>query len=243
MDPKPKAPVGYDDTPLIPGTLWRVHDGRRPQPKVVTAAPGQPPSDAVVLFDGKDLSAWKSAKDGTAAGWKVEHGYMEVVHGAGAIQTKEHFGDCQLHLEWATPAVVEGDSQGRGNSGVFFLGKYEIQVLDSYNNVTYADGHAGAIYGQYPPLANAMRGPGEWNVYDMVFIAPRWDGTGKLISPAYITVFLNGVLVQHCQSVQGPTGHKTVSSYDNPHPPTGPLELQDHRNPVRFRNIWIRPLG
>lgn len=236
--------VGYDDTPFIPGQRWRVHDSERPQPKNVDThgAPDKPPSDAVVLFDGKNASAWVNVKDGGACGWKVENGYMEVFHGVGNIQTKEQFGDCQLHIEWAAPTVIEGESQGRGNSGVFMMGKYEIQVLDCYENPTYADGTAGAIYGQYPPLVNASRAPGKWQTFDIIFEAPRWDAKGVLLSPAYITVIYNGVVLHHRQAAQGPTGHKTVSDYNTPHALVGPLLLQDHRNPVRFRNIWIRAL-
>ncbi|MGQ9629478.1 MAG: 3-keto-disaccharide hydrolase [bacterium] len=241
-----KAPMGYDDTPMLPNSRWRVHDGNRPQPRVVTPGTcstqdkvGEPPSDAIVLFDGKDASKWESVKGGPIK-WKVENGYMEVTP-TGNIQTKEHFGDCQLHIEWAAPAKVEGESQGRGNSGVFLMGKYEIQVLDGYNNRTYADGQAAAIYGQYPPLVNACRKPGEWQTYDIFFVAPRFEGD-RLVSPAYITVVHNGVLVHHHQEILGPTGHKILPSYDAPHPPKGPLMLQDHRNPVRYRNIWIRPL-
>lgn len=250
VERKPGVNDGYEDTPLIPGSKWRVHDKHRPQPRVVRPGsastpevPGRPPSDAVVLFDGKDTSAWVSARDGGPIGWKVGNGHMEVVHGAGGIRTMEHFGDCQLHLEFACPSPAEGHGQGRGNSGVFLMGKYELQVLDSYDNVTYADGHVGSVYGQFPPLVNAARSPGEWQTYDVVFVAPRWDEQGRLVKPAVITALLNGVLVQHARAAQGPTGHKTVASYDAPHPPEGPLELQDHRNPVRFRNVWIRRLG
>lgn len=242
-----RAPVGYDDTPMLPDSKWRVHDARRPQPTVVRPgtsssqdAPGQPPSDAIVLFDGQDTSAW-AGRDGGPIQWKVQDGAMEVVQRTGSIQTKEEFGDCHLHIEWAAPAVVKGESQGRGNSGVFLLGKYEIQVLDSYDNVTYADGHTAAIYGQYPPLVNASRGPGEWQAYDVFFVAPRFEGQ-KLISPAYATVLHNGILVHHCQAILGPTGHKILASYDVPHDPTGPIVLQDHGDLVRFRNIWLRPI-
>jgi hypothetical protein len=235
------ANIGYDDTPMIPGQKWRVHDGTRPQPTIVTpgAENSQPPSDAVVLFDGTDLSNW-TGRDG-AAGWKVENGYMEVAPRTGNIQTKAEFGNCQLHLEWAAPAEVKGDSQGRGNSGVFLMGRYEIQVLDGYDNPTYADGITAAIYSQYPPLVNACRKPGEWQTYDIFFVAHRFDGD-KLVSPAYITVVHNGVLAHHHQEVMGPTGHRSVSSYDAPQPPTGPLMLQDHGDLVRYRNIWVRPL-
>lgn len=238
------AKVGYDDTPFIPGQKWRVHDSERPQPKIVDTggAPEKAPSDAIVLFDGTDTSAWINSRDGAPCGWKVENGYMEVQPGVGNIQTKEGFGDCQLHIEWATPTVIEGESQGRGNSGVFLMAKYEIQVLDNYENPTYADGTAGAIYGQCPPLVNPSRPPGEWQTFDIIFEAPRWDAKGKLLCPAYLTVIYNGVVVQHRQAAQGPTGHRTVSDYATPHAATGPLMLQDHRNPVRFRNIWIREL-
>lgn len=242
-----KAPVGYDDTPMLPGSKWRVHDARRPQPTIVRPgtsssqdAPGQPPSDAIVLFDGQDTSAW-AGRDGGPIQWKVQDGAVEVVPRTGSIETKEHFGDCHLHIEWAAPAEVKGESQGRGNSGVFLLGKYEIQVLDSYDNITYADGHTSAIYGQYPPLINASRGPGEWQTYDIFFVAPRFEGQ-KLITPAYATVLHNGILVHHHQAILGPTGHKILASYDVPHDPTGPIVLQDHGDLVRFRNIWLRPI-
>lgn len=238
--------VGYDDTPMLPGSKWHVHDGNRPQPRIITPGtfstqekPGQPPSDAIVFFDGKDLSKW-TGSGGEEAKWKVENGYMEVTR-TGDIETKEHFGDCQLHLEWAAPAEVKGESQGRGNSGVFLMGRYEIQVLDGYDNITYADGITAAIYGQYPPLVNACLKPGEWQTYDIFFIVPRFDGN-KLVSPAYATVIHNGVLVHHHQELLGPTGHRILASYNHPHPPEGPLRLQDHGDPVRYRNIWIRHL-
>lgn len=246
MGPKSQAsqaPVGYDDTPMLPGSRWRVHDAGRPQPRVIYPGdgPGQPPSDAIVLFDGTDFSRWV-ARDGGPVTWRIEGDAMQVVPRAGNIQTKEHFGDCQLHVEWASPAEVVGDSQGRGNSGVFLLGKYEIQVLDSFENRTYADGHAGAIYGQYPPLVNVSRRPGEWQAFDIFFVAPRFDA-GKLTSPAYLTLMYNGVLVHHHQAFLGPTGHKILAAYDEPHGPEGPIMLQDHKNPVRYRNIWVRSIG
>jgi hypothetical protein len=233
---------GYDDTPTIPGSQYRVHDKARPRPRVVTpgAANQQPPSDAVVLFDGRDLSGWIARKGGGPAPWTVENGYMEVTPRTSDIESTTHFGDCQLHLEWAAPAEVKGDSQGRGNSGVFLLGRYEIQVLDCYDNPTYADGTTGAIYGEYPPLVNACRQPGEWQSYDIIWQGPRFDGE-KLVRPAVVTVFLNGVLLHHAQELIGPTGHRDVYPY-MPHPPTGPLALQDHGDRVRFRNIWYRPL-
>jgi hypothetical protein len=194
-----------------------------------------------VLFDGTDASRWVG-RDGGPVQWKVEKGYLEVAPRTGDIETRDHFGDSQLHLEWAAPAEVVGDSQGRGNSGVFLMGLYEIQVLDGYDNRTYADGITSAIYGQYPPLVNACRKPGEWQVYDILFVAPRFDGD-RLVSPAYVTVLHNGVLVHHYREIMGPTGHRRVASYDEPQPPRGPLRLQDHTNPVRYRNIWIREIG
>lgn len=236
--------VGYKDTPQLPGQKWLVHDADRPVPRVVTPgatfSDGAPaPSDAVVLFDGKDLSKWNG--DGGKAKWKVENGYMEV-NGTGSIFTREEFGDFQLHLEWASPAEVKGDSQGRGNSGVLIYGKYEVQVLDSYHNPTYPDGQAGALYGQYPPLVNATRKPGEWQTYDIVFEGPRWDESGKLVKKANVTVILNGVLLHHHKELIGETMHRKVGEY-HPHPPHGPIMLQDHHNPVRYRNIWIRAMG
>ena len=233
---------GYLDTPFIPGSKWRVHDKARPQPPILQpgAAAGAPPSDAVILFNGQDMAGWVSVKTGDPAAWKVEDGFMEVVRGTGNIQTAAQFGDCQLHVEFASPVEVIGNGQGRGNSGVFFMGLYEVQVLDNFDNPTYADGTCGAFYGLHPPLANPCRMPGEWQAYDIVFIAPRWDAGGKLVSPARLTVFLNGVLVQHDRVLQGPNLHKIVANYDTPHPAEGPLMLQDHTNPVRFRNIWVR---
>jgi len=238
--------IGYDDTPVIPRQKWKVHDSARPQPRVIspgaeTSRPHQPPSDAVVLFDGTDLSGWVSVKQaGAPAPWKVENGYAEVAPKSGDIQTKQEFGDCQLHLEFATPSEVAGSSQGRGNSGVFLMGRYEIQVLDCYDNPTYADGTVGAIYGQYPPLVNASRKPGEWQSYDIVWIAPRFEGT-KLVSPPYCTVIHNGVVVQYHRELIGPTTHRKVAEWES-HPSKGPLRLQDHNNTTRFRNIWYRPL-
>ncbi len=242
MPEKKHGPVGYDDTPVLPGQPWRVHDGERPQPRVVTpgAASTSAPSDAVVLFDGTDVSGWVGP-DGGPIGWTIENGYVEVSPKTGGITSKATFGDVQLHLEFASPAVVKGSSQGRGNSGVFLMGLYEVQVLDGYDNVTYADGTTGAIYGQYPPLVNACRPPGEWQVYDVVFQAPRFHGS-NLVSPAFLTVILNGVLLHHHKAANGPTGHKNVSSYAEPHGPTGPLMLQDHGDLVRYRNIWVREL-
>lgn len=232
--------LGYDDTPLIKGQKYRVHDSSRPQPRVVTPCDGStPPSDAVVLFDGTDLSGWENGS-GEAAGWKVEGGFMEVVPGSGNIRTKEQFGDCQLHLEWAAPEEVKGEGQGRGNSGVFLMGIYEIQVLDCFENPTYPDGTTGGIYGQNPPLVNACRPPGVWQTYDIIWNAPRFDGE-NLVSPARVTVILNGVVLHHGKELLGPTTHRDIAEY-SAHAPEGPLELQDHGDLVRFRNIWYRPI-
>ena len=239
--------LGYDDTPIIPGTSWHVHDGNRPQPRVVTPGtfstqetPGRPPSDATVLFDGAGLDGWRD-KDGNPVKWKVENGYMEVVPHTGDIFSKTEFGDCQLHVEWAAPAEVVGDGQGRGNSGVFLMGRYEIQVLDCYDNPTYPDGTTGGIYGQCPPLVNACRKPGEWQVYDIIWIAPRFAGD-KMVSPGRVTVLFNGVVIHHFREILGPTTHRKLPEV-TPHPAVGPLKLQDHNNPVRFRNIWFRSIG
>jgi hypothetical protein len=227
--------LGYTDTPMLPGLPFHVHDPARPRPPVVTpGTQGSAPSDAIVLFDGKDLSHW-------AGKWKVENGYLEVVPKAGDLASKEKFGDVQLHIEWASPALVKGNSQGRGNSGVFLQGRFEVQVLDSFENPTYADGQASAVYGQWPPLVNASRKPGEWQAYDIVFEAPRFEGE-QVTKPAYLTVFHNGVLVQNHREVMGPTMHRQLAKYV-PQPAEDSLKLQDHGNPVRYRNIWIRRLS
>ncbi|MFW5776375.1 MAG: 3-keto-disaccharide hydrolase [Spirochaetota bacterium] len=235
------AKLGYDDTPMLPDSQWQVHDYRRPQPPVVTPAveAGAKPSDAITLFDGSDLSGW-TGKEG-AAKWKVEKGYMEVVPGTGDITSVARIGDCQMHLEFACPEVVKGESQGRGNSGVFMMGLYEIQVLDGYDNPTYADGITASIYGEVPPMANACRKPGEWQTYDIVWTAPRFNGV-DLVSPAYLTLLHNGVVVHNHAKLIGPTGHRNVYPY-TAHAPAGPLKLQDHGDLVRFRNIWYRPLA
>jgi len=223
---------------------WAIHDESRPLPPAVNPGPAGPtapvPADAIVLFAGKDLSAWVNGK-GEPAKWKMENGFMEAVKGTGSIQTKQGFGDCQLHVEWATPSEAVGTSQGRGNSGVFLMNTYEVQVLDGFENVTYADGMAASIYGQYPPLVNACREPGEWQTYDIVFHAPRFDAAGKLLQPARLTVFHNGILVQDNEELTGPTAHKARPPYAA-HADKLPISLQDHGNPTRFRNIWIRPL-
>jgi len=222
---------------------WKVHDRNRPAPKVVTPGetPSDPPSDAIILFDGKDLSQWTQKKDQPAR-WKVENGYMEVVKKTGSIYTRRSFGDCQLHMEWASPPAATGSDQNRGNSGIKFMGQYEVQVLDTYKktNVTYADGQAGAIYGQYPPLVNVCKAPGQWQTYDMVFRRPILDADGNVIRPAYITVFHNGVLIQDHEQILGNTSGRS-RGYKK-HGDKEPLMLQDHSHPVRYRNIWIREL-
>src|ERR1700722_2809546 len=222
-----------------PDPNWLGHDRDRPQPAVVDPGtfsseeqPGRPPSDATVLFDGKDASQWA-----------VKDGAFICVPKSGYARTLQSFGDCQLHVEWASPTPPHGESQGRGNSGVFFgMGRYEIQVLDSYEAKTYADGQAAAIYGQYPPLVNASRPPGKWQTYDIIYTAPRFDAEGKVLSPVHLTVFHNGVLVQNNMELTGPTSWLERAPY-SPHPLKTPIALQDHGNPVRFRNIWERELG
>lgn len=228
-------------------TKWKIHDLDRPVPAVVTPGtastpdqPGKPPSDAIVLFDGSNLEKWLS-EDGSPAKWKVENGYAEVVAHTHNIHTKDSFGDCQLHVEFMEPTPPHGESQERGNSGVFLMNTFEIQVLDSYENKTYADGQTASVYGQYPPLVNAARPPGQWQSYDIVFHGPRFDSAGKLVRPARVTVFHNGVLVQDNVELSGPTAHGERPPYKSG-PDKGPLALQDHGNPVRYRNIWLRPL-
>ncbi len=236
---------GYTDTPMLPSGKWHVHDPNRPVPPVVT--PGEKfsdganaPSDAVVLFDGTDLSKW-SGEHGDAQ-WKVQDGYMEVVPKTGQIQTKQDFGDFQLHLEFCEPTPPHGHSQDRGNSGVFLHGLYEIQVLDCYDNPTYPDGQTAAIYGQTPPMVNACRKPGEWQTYDIIFEGPRFDDNKMLKDAARVTVIHNGCVVQNHQAILGPTGHRTLAKYTGKEPERGPIALQDHGNRVRFRNIWIREI-
>ncbi len=238
----------YGDTPDALHA-WAVHDMNRPAPKKITVEPGRPPSDAIVLFDGSSLDNWESVK-GEPTQWRLADGALESVKGAGYIRTKESFGDCQLHIEWAAPANVEGQGQGRGNSGVFLMGSYEIQVLDSYEtevlpdgsnkNPNYADGQAGSVYGENPPLVNACRKPGEWQTYDIVFHQPIWEGE-SLKRPGSITLFHNGVLVQDHWEMEGMTTHCRRRPLA-PHPTKLPLQLQDHGNPVRFRNIWLREI-
>ena len=204
------------------------------KPAIVTpgASDAEPPSDAIVLFDGTDLSKWRNAES-----WKVEDGH--AITGKGKIVSKDEFGDCQVHIEWSAPTPPKGQGQGRGNSGVFLMGRYEIQVLDSYENETYYDGQAGAIYKQTPPAVNAMRKPGEWNTYDIFWTAPRFADDGSLQSPAYITALHNGVLILNHFQLKGDTPFNRPPQY-TAHGPKGPISLQDHGNPVRFRNIWVR---
>lgn len=246
---QPNADLGFTDTPMLPNLPYHVHDPDRPHPKIVTPAvtPFGPPSDATVLFDGKDLSKWNQRGRGADRGkmvdaqWKVGDGYFEVGPNTGDLLTREKFGDCQLHIEWSSPTEVRGNSQARGNSGVLLMSRYEIQVLDMWDNKTYADGQAGAIYGQWPPLANPARRPGEWNTYDIVFEAPRFEGE-KVVKPVIVTVIYNGVVVQNHKESMGPMVYRQVAHY-TPHAPEEPLMLQDHHNPVRYRNVWIRRLG
>jgi hypothetical protein len=242
-DPYPGSPVG---SPL-PGQKWLVHDRNRPQVRKVT--PGLPiaevpsPSDAIVLFDGKDLSQWGTIERGgqiSEPKWKVENGYIELVPREGSLITKEAFGNCQLHLEWMTPTGTDPARKGqmRGNSGVVMMKRYEIQVLSSFDNPTYPDGSAGALYGLYPPLVNPCRPEGEWNSYEIVFKAPQFADE-KLVKPASVTLFFNGVIVHDHVELLGTTSIEPIAKYQ-PHPPEEPIMLQGHAGPVRYRNIWIR---
>lgn len=212
-----------------------------PVPPVVTPGVNNaPPSDAIVLFDGKNFDQWESTSDHGPVKWELNDGAMTVVNGAGSIQTRQSFGDCQLHIEWRTPAEVKGKSQGRGNSGIFLQSRYELQVLDSYNNRTYSNGQAGSIYKQAIPMANACKGPGQWQTYDIIYTAPRFADNGSLITPAYITVLQNGVLVENHFQIMGNTEYIGLPKYTKHG--AAPLQLQDHHNPVSYRNIWIRKL-
>lgn len=244
----PDAPTQYVETP---SGRWMVHDEARPAPPVVTpgtcgsaeSTPAAPPSDAIVLFNGKDLSNWSDQK-GEPSKWVSRDGYMESVKGAGYVRTRQEFGSVQLHVEFATPSTVIGTSQGRGNSGVFLQGKYEVQVLDSYDNKTYPDGQVGALYGRAVPLANASCKPGQWQTYDIVYHRPTFDASGKVAKKATFTVIHNDVLIQDHVTLEGGTdwqGPHAVSEY-SPHGDKGPLMFQDHNNPVRFRNVWVREL-
>jgi hypothetical protein len=229
---------------------WAIHDMNRAQPPRVEPGtfssqeqPGKPPSDAIVLFDGSAAAIANWEADKTPAEptkWEVKDSVFQCVPGSGYVRTKEQFSDCQLHIEWSAPSEVKGDSQGRGNSGIFLMGQVEVQVLDNYNNPTYPDGFAGSIYGINPPMANPLRAPGEWQVYDIVFRRPLFKD-GQQIDPGYLTVFVNGLLVQDHTPIDGGGGHRARSK-PRAFPDQGPLKLQDHGNPVRYRNIWYRPL-
>jgi hypothetical protein len=247
QEPRKEPPPQYVDTPT---GRWMVHDEARPAPPVVTPGvcgaqdvPAKPPSDAIVLFDGKDLSNWSDVK-GQPSKWIARDGYMESVKGAGYARTKQEFGSVQVHVEFATPSVVTGSGQGRGNSGVFLQGKYEVQVLDSNENPTYPDGQCGALYGRSVPLVNATCKPGQWQTYDIVYHRPTFDQAGKVARKAVFTVIHNGVLIQDHVALDGGTdwlGSHVVSEY-SAHGDKGPLMFQDHNNPVRFRNVWVREL-
>jgi hypothetical protein len=244
-----KPRIEYVNTP---SGRWMIHDMNRPAPPVITPGTfsstrrvGQAPSDAIVLFDGTEASMknWTDTK-GNPSKWVVGEGYMESVKGAGYIQTKESFGSCQLHVEFATPEKVSGTSQGRGNSGVFLQGEFEVQVLDSYENKTYPDGQCSALYGRSVPLVNACRKPGEWQSYDIIFHRAHFGKDGKIVTKPTFTVFQNGVLVQDHVTLEGGTqwnGPHAISPF-RAIPDKGPIQLQDHGNPVRYRNIWVRPL-
>lgn len=243
QDSKPAHREGYTDTPKLPDSEWRVHDIARPHPRVVEpgaapAEPAAPPADAIVLFDGDNLDAW-TGRDGKAS-WNLVDGAMEV-NGTGNVRTKAKFGSCQLHIEWMAPTSDTDQGQGRGNSGVFFFDRYEVQVLESHGSSTYADGQAAALYGQKPPDVNACRPAGEWNVFDIVFTAPTFDDKGAVLTPAYVTVIHNGVLVHNHVALLGATRHRAVAEY-KAHGAKGPIGLQDHSDAVRFRNVWVRPL-
>ena len=230
--------VGYKDTPILPWCGYHKHDPDRPEPQMITpgtpgtqAKAGTAPSDAIVLFDGSDLSQWEPSE------WKIENG--ELITTDGVLRSKEKFGDIQLHLEWATPNPPQGELFNRGNNGVGLMGVFQIQIFDSYSVKIYPDGQAAAIYGETPPLVNACRKPGEWQSFDIIFIAPVFQ-FGKLVERARTTIFHNGVLVHYNQEIMAPTVHRNMFYYQNILK-TGPIELMDHHNPVRFRNIWVRP--
>jgi hypothetical protein len=252
----PEANRGYTDTPLVPGQKWHVHDPARPYPPKTTPGPkpGDPPSDAIVLFDGKDLSHWLPATQNMTTGidiragapkWKVENGYMEIVPGTGDLATKEKFGNVQLHVEFALPATAAGTTTDRGNSGIYLQGRYELQIFDEWKNPIYADGQIGALYGQWPPLVNAGMKPGEWQTWDILFEAPVFDKTkpdgGKVLKPAYLTAILNGVVVQNHTELLGPTVYRAAAKYIA-QPAEDAILIQNHNSPVRFRNIWARRL-
>jgi len=247
QSPKKKEVIQYVETP---SGRWMVHDESRPAPPVISPGiceaqwlPAMPPSDAIVLFDGGSLSGWMDGK-GAPSKWIIRDGYMESVKGAGNIRTRQEFGSCQLHVEFATPSTVTGSGQGRGNSGVFLHGTYEVQILDSHENKTYPDGQCGALYGRALPLVNACCRPGQWQAYDIVYHRPLFDPAGKVTRKATFTVFHNGVLIHDHVALEGGTGWISAHAITEyvPHGDKGPIMLQDHSNPVRFRNIWLREL-
>ncbi|MCY3640511.1 MAG: DUF1080 domain-containing protein [Gammaproteobacteria bacterium] len=225
----------------IPAQLPQETEVGEPEPIVVRpGTPGEAPADAIVLLGSEGADEWRHT-DGRIVEWLVEGGVLTVAAGTGNIETVRPFGDVQLHLEWRAPTRIEGNGQGRGNSGVFLQQRYEVQILDSYDNRTYSNGQAASIYKQHIPLVNAMKPPGEWQSYDIVFTGPRFAPDGALISPAHVTVLHNGVLVQNHVQLLGKTVYMGQPAYAE-HPPKQPLMLQDHGNPVSFRNIWVRPL-
>lgn len=245
-DDKP-SPLGYSDTPLIPGTQWKVHDIDRPRPAAVApgARLGDAPADAIILFNGKDTAQFFSRKKDDPkkypCPWAIENG--ELIVNGGDCWTNLEFASCQLHVEWKSFPNTKGNSQKKGNGGVFFMDRYESQMLDCDNNPTYADGMTGAVYGQTPPLVNAVRKAGEWQAYDIIFTAPKL-ADGKVVEPARITTFVNGVCVQNNTVIMGPTQHRKATSYTGTFPDKAPFRFQDHKNepPIRMRNIWVRPL-
>jgi len=241
--------IAQQDLSKLKGEIWKITEIWEPEPMVIT--PGntnrEAPSDAIVLFDGSNLDSWVH-KTGEDAKWFVQDGYFTVKPGSGDILTKQSFGSCQLHVEWMSPSIIESEGQGRGNSGVYFMENtklgdtgYEVQVLDSYNNRTYANGQAASVYKQHIPLVNASKEPGEWQIYDIIFNSPVFSDDGKLIKHAYLTVFHNGVLVQNNVQIQGYVKYIGYPEY-KAHPSRLPIKLQDHSNLVSYRNIWIREL-
>jgi len=240
----PSSVATAEQPSQVPRGRWKQHSMVRPKPPVVVAqgiaTPQPAPADAVVLFGGNALDQWVT-DTGEPVAWTVGDGFFEVKPSAGAILTRESFGDVQLHLEWASPAPASGNGQDRGNSGVFLMGRYEIQILDTFQADTYADGQTGAVYGEAPPLFNASLPPGAWQTFDIVFRGPQFSTDGALLTPAFVTVLHNGVAVQNNERIPGPTSWLNTLSYQ-PHPREAPIRLQDHGQPVRFRNIWVRRL-
>lgn len=220
---------------------WGVHDKERPQPAMVEGAGhGSAPSDAIVLFDGKSLDKWTG--NNNTASWEVKEGYFQVKPGSGNIRTRDGFGSCQFHIEWMVPETCKCNGQQGCNSGLFFMDRYELQILGSNPNKTYVDGMAGAMYGQYPPLVNPCRPNGQWNTYDVIFHAPKFNADGSLAKAGTMTVFLNGVLVQDHSEIWGATAHAAKAKY-SAHEPKLPIGLQDHGDALCFRNVWLRPLA